>query len=355
MGNNFIVPEGKGAIQFSFAPKVARSITVDVDTDIDFFTDFTFTFTPNTTGTLTTVAHKEKSYFDDPIVLDPGTYNLTVMAYIDKDLGIHGGNDDGTPIYVEAAGTKVPIVVVAKAGHIATETVILNPIVDSTKTGTFEYTIDNSLIEDTDITTATITITPVGAGSVTGPTDIKPLFAGAGGSGTPVILNSGYYYVDFAITPKSGEEIVTFRYILHVYQNLTSSFTFTISTTYFNAYFKSSSMELIVDDLKPELSAKIDTDPAVPKADGGLITVTRGEVLTLTVTNGGAGDNNYSSYEWYCLDTTSLSNDDFLVLDTADPPFDKDTSSARDYQVTVVGVTSDGKPHSSSITVTVEP
>jgi hypothetical protein len=361
-GSDFILPEGKGAIQFSFAPKVARSITVDVGTNIDFFTDFTFTFTPAVVGvgTLKTVAHEEKSYFDDnPIVLDPGTYNLTVIAYIDKNLTIHGGDGLGPVDYVEAAGTKAAIEVVAKAGHIDTQTVILNPLVDSTKTGTFEYTIDNSLIEDADITTATIAITPIGTGTTIVPKDIKALFE----PDVPAAVNhtdsetliSGYYYVDFEIKPKSNAETVTFRYILHVYQNMTSSFTFTIGVSYFNAYFKSSSMTLEPGDLKPELDAEIDSVAAGSLADGGSITVIRGEVLTLTVTNGGTSDNDYQSYQWYCLDTTSLGATDVLELDTNDPPFDKDTSSARDYLVTVIGVTSDGKPHSSSIKVTVEP
>jgi hypothetical protein len=86
---------------------------------------------------------------------------------------------------------------------------------------------------------------------------------------------------------------------------------------------------------------------AVSIAEGGTVTVTQGDDVTIAVTN----TTDYTSYEWYSGNTTSL-------VATASYTVETDTgdkfNEKRTYLLTIVGVASDGKKYYTFINIEVQ-
>jgi len=339
IGNDeFTPPPGMGAVKLSFDEKIARTILPD-DATLATFDEFEFIFTVTSGGTAKTVSNIALANLYDPITLDPGIYNLVVIAYIDVG---SPGSPSMQPAATNGTGTSVTI----QAGKVATETITLtvyDPVVG--KTGTFTYTLDNANITSADITTATMTLTSIGTGTNQGPIDIKSQFTGTPNSLT---VATGFYYVDFVLVV--GGDTVTFRHVVHIYQNMTSSYTFTIGLSYFNATFKLESGDIVFDinDLKPAIEYEIDSSGSqISYTEGATINFTRGEVIVFTVINASIFTAN--SYEWYYLNATSKSSTATCTINTTG-------LAAKDYFLTVVGLrTADSKKYATVVNFTVEP
>ena len=167
------------------------------------FTAYTLVFTPSSGGAATT-ENRTNSNLNTAVSLAAGTWSLTVTAKIGSD---------------EVANGTLPNISIT-AGQNTTGNLALKPIT-TTGTGTFTWNIGYPV----DVTVADMDIIPLGTGS----TEQESLLA-TGKSGTKN-LASGYYKVVFNLTNPSNS-IVWVEY-LHIYQNLTSDFTFEFTAGHF--------------------------------------------------------------------------------------------------------------------------
>jgi len=335
--DEFTPPAGKGAILLNFNKDISRTITPGTGSisDIDDFDEFQFTFTPvaPTPGT----AWSERvlaANLKAPIILDPGTYELTIIGYIDYD---PTGSHD---IQAEATNPE-PVPVEIKAGKIAHETVVLKLIIDGTDNGTFAYTLDKTHILPSDITSATMTLTRITGGGTVAPVDIKDEFDDL--EHTITTVATGIYYVEFVLTV--GGDTVTFTHVVHIYKGKKSSYTFSIGLNYFNAIYQFGNNEITFDDTDKSPEIQYSTDNGNTFTDvSGVISVTRGTVIIFKIKNTTGYTAN--SFEWYCLSnspltTTSNATTTCTINTTPDTyPTVNPYASARDYNLTVVGVVS---------------
>jgi len=329
-GDDFVIPDGKGAIKLSFNDTV-RTI-LPSGASINNFYSFDFAFTVVSGGTAKTVTGILLADINDAIVLDPGTYNLTVIANVNGDLATYGGSDLGTPIPVAAAtGSATGITI--SAGKITNTSIVLG-IYDPSgiATGKFTYTVSG--LVPADITTATMTITPIG-GVALAPIDIKSFFGGGVQTVTPD-LTVGIYYVDFYLVV--GDDTVNFRHVLQIYKNMTSNYTFTISMNYFNAVFKGGNITF--GDLASVVTYEI-THTSGPNTTGTVststINLTRGDIIVFTLED----DSDYDTYVWNCLSSTPVSSTATCTINTTgngdgSPSETNRFSVARDYILTLV-------------------
>ena len=345
--DDFILPPGKGGIRINFNKDIARTIIPD-GADVNIFDQFLFSFTP-TSGVITPInktVPKAKLY--DVIVLDTGTYDLSVIAYI-ADL-----SQVMQPAAVTDAAAGISVTI--SAGTTINKTIELKVYEpDGTKDGIFSYTLTlvAPLITFSPTDTATMVLTKIGETNATETKNIKTEF-----DGNPKKFNiaSGYYYLDFIL--KVNGDTVNFRHVVHIYQGMTSSYTFNISMNYFGAGFQLNNGNIIydpLDDHKPELEYIIvgDVGSATPVLDKGTIPFQRGHDLSLTVTNDLTEGYIADEYEWYCLSNESLGVSSIFVMRATNPsdPF----YYSRDYSLMVLGTTADGKKHASTIIITVAP
>jgi len=336
--DNFTLPPGKGAIRINFNKDIARSITIPSDADITIFDQFLFTFTPKSPGGIAINRTVSKANLYDLIILDAGTYDLIVIAYI----------KDSSNNMQPAAVNKTANEVIINPGTTIDDTITLEVYdPDGTIDGIFSYTLElgTPLITFSGNDTAIMTLTKIGESSAALTKNIIAEF-----DNTPKKVNvaSGYYYLDFTLKVKG--DTVNFRHVVHIYQGMTSSYKFTISMNYFGAGFQLEVGEIIFDppaDLKPALECDIDASASpTPVDDGDNVPLTKGHDLYITVVN--ASD--YDSFEWYCLSTESLEASDTFVMraTNSNDPF----YYARDYSIIVV-CTKDGIKYASTLIVSV--
>jgi len=312
--DNFTPPTGKGAVRLNFNENIARTILPE-EIDISDFDSFDFVFTA-TGGDATSYTESNilSGSVNNPITLDPGNYSLTVIAYL-------GSN--------AAAKNDPPEIITITAAKVTNATIQLKPYDQATGSGTFKYEVTSSIDVD-DIDSADMKLSPIFAGSTQ--SDVTILTAW-NTTGSTISLTAGDYYVDFVITVKTNET-VTFRHIVHIYQNMTSSYVFTINPDYFNAFFELTDLTYLPpEDLLPVLS----TDGgATGLAEGTPVTVMQGDTVTITVKNASL----FTSFEWYCLDDTSLGASDSFNVKTG---IGEDFHARKTYLLTVVGVTATKK------------
>jgi len=353
--DSFTIPEGKGAVQLSFDNVIGRTILPGDVTAVSDFDTFNFAFTATGGGTSYTKSNIPYANLNDPIVLDPGTYTLTVIAYYDDNSSKHGG-DGLTPNSVAMAKNDPAVSVTITAAETTTATIVLKPYDQATGTGngTFQYKITSD-ITTAKLTSAYMKFTQISNGAAQSDIDLKATAWNVATAQT-LPLKAGDYFVDFLITVPTGE-VINFRHIVHIYQNMTSSYDFTINRDYFNAVFKlvSGNITLEIPENNPEVEYSINGDPAVTYTSGATISLTRGDEIEFTVTN--AGD--YTSFEWYCIDTSDIGSGSTCTIDTTatTPPATANPySTAKDYYLTVVGeLTADSKKYATIIVFSVTP
>jgi len=342
--DNFTPPAGKGAVRLSFNKNIVRTILPD-DADVDIFNEFEFQFTPTSSlgGSPTGSSVSKilaKGNETDPIILDPGFYDLIVVAKIKVNNIMEPAAENETAVSVEI-----------KAGKITNEAIVLKAHDPATgKTGTFSYTLTGLVASDfATADTATITLTPIGSlGSNIGPLPVKSQFNGSTQS-IPSI-DTGFYYVDFTL--KVATDIVTFRHVVHIYPNMISHYDFTVSLNYFNAVFKLEDGDITFTPITDKdivihydiNDTHADANPSptpFDEYDGTPIVLHRGDKIVFTVNNSALFTAN--SFEWYCLSDTPLpttNNTINCTINTAAAapsasynPF----STAKYYTLSVVG------------------
>ena len=350
--DEFTPPAGKGAVMLSFNKDVSRKTIMPGPgsiSSIDDFDEFQITFTPaapTATGTLWD-ERVDKANLHDAIILDPGTYTLTIVGYIDYDqlLSI----PTNTPDLRAEAQTSEPVSVTIAAGTIAHKTVVLRLIMNGTDEGTFRYTLDDDLITPADITSATMTLTPIKNGDTVAPISIKSEFDN---TPRPIMLKTGIYDIKFELTV--GGDTVTFTHVVHIYKDMISDYTFKIGLNYFNAVFQFGSNEITFNDSDMCPVIEYSTDgtnfTAVPILSPIASPFSRNTVITFRVNP--TTDYTANSFEWYCLDNTALTNTSYppyctissntttCTIDTTRPayPTNNPFSAARFYNLTVVGL-----------------
>ncbi|WP_461246176.1 hypothetical protein [Treponema sp. R6D11] len=267
----------------------------------------------------------------NPIILDPGVYDLTVVGYI----------SDGGGGTVAVASNVLPVTVAIDAGKIAHKAIELRLLTDGSDDGTFTYTLDNTNITTADITTANMTITPISAnGTGVQTISIKSQF----GSGDTITLKNGIYSIEFTL--QVGGDTVTFMHIVHIYIGLDSSYIFSIGLNYFNAIYQSGSGDITfsASDKNPTIEYCINPDPNpsnntyISYTEGTIISLNRGDKIEFTITN--SSIYTAGSFAWYCLSSTSRTSNATYTINTtlATYPAVNEFSSARDYNLTVTGV-----------------
>jgi len=197
------IPARKGSFSLAVS-SVGRTIQPNTPVLAD-FAAYTLAFTPTDGGTAESV-DRTNANLSGPIILDVGTYNLTVSAF--KDNG---------RTQLMARGTASDIVI-TNGPTSTTRTVTLEALL-SGNTGTFRW----NITLETGIS-ATMKITPASAGGTAEQT--VPL------SPSAATLISGQYTITFTLS-KAGEEPVEWHELLYVYQNLESVFTHTFTGDYF--------------------------------------------------------------------------------------------------------------------------
>jgi len=213
------------------------------------------------------------SKLSDPVLLEQGTWDLTVKAFSDAA---------GTQMAAQAQKTGIVI----DDGQITTSNVTLKPFSPGVGKGTFSWTINYP--SGVSMASMIIAKTPSGTGD-------KYYFEG----GTPqkdktgsIELDTGYYYVTFTLTMNS--KTLERKEVLHIYQNLKSSYTYTFTES--NFFAKMTGIE--VDSASQTIFAK-------------------GEPLDILI------------YAVYSDGTTSL-----ISMDAVTSNYDKDTEGTQSLTIT---------------------
>jgi len=205
-----VIPSGQGLLSLLLGGQSSRTILPQVPV----FQVYDLAFTSDK-GNVT--VSRCINTFSDPIYLLTGTYNLLVTAYVDAEKK-------------EPAAWGKEYNIRIDDGKEVTHTITLIPFSpDGEESGTFRWNIS---FPD-EVTNARMNIRPL---SENGAVEKEFYFEGAGGE-TPrngfVSLESGFYSVLFTfINP--GFQTLEWLEILHVYQNLVSSYTQDFGLELFN-------------------------------------------------------------------------------------------------------------------------
>jgi hypothetical protein len=196
----FMAEPGTGLLFLTIdRPETARTILPPTPQSKDFAL-FELKFYDTTTSVYT---NEDRSYADlsDPVTLTAGTYNLEVTAYMDV-------GKTKTAAQGSVSGIEIP------DGGSTAKTLTLTAINDNGE-GTFIWEIEYPAVSF-----ASMIITPLDA--VGTPTQTIGGLAPFGKNDS-LILNSGEYRVDFFLRDAKGQT-AELKEILHVYQNLESTF-----------------------------------------------------------------------------------------------------------------------------------
>ncbi|MDR0302596.1 MAG: bacterial Ig-like domain-containing protein, partial [Treponema sp.] len=229
--SGYTPPAGMGAVRLKFSEHIERATILPDDATILSFVEFEFTFTPNSGGVFKE-EQRTSATREDPIILAPGTYDLAVIAYLPPESSAPPG-DPNRAAAVWSSPTPVPVTV----GINSPISITLKPYdsVVATENGTFAWEIDNQInIPITSFTVAKMTVKnlfgiPIPSATASwNPVTFNladPTWSGAGS------IPSGFYYVDIEL--EIDGTMKYFRHVLHIYQNMTSTFTETFDGSFF--------------------------------------------------------------------------------------------------------------------------
>ena len=203
------IPYGMGSFTFLIQGLSSRTILPEIPV----FQAFELVFT----GPRNVTVRRDISNLSSPVHLVPGTYNLTITAFMDLERQIPTARAEVQDLRIEA-------------GRGITHTISLRPLSpDGTGLGTFRWDIS---IPD-GITDARMVIIPL-IGDNTDELEFR--FFGAGGDiplSYSVTLATGFYSVLFTFV-KPGYQTLEWLEILHVYQGLVSFYAQEFTTEFFN-------------------------------------------------------------------------------------------------------------------------
>jgi hypothetical protein len=342
-------PAGMGAIQLTFNKAIQRTLLPD-GVDFDDLQAFTLNITPDPNDAWVAPLEVQRvgsgSISFGPINMDPDTYTLDVIGYLDADMN--------QPV---AAVSKSGIVI--NSGDVETIELTLKALdpatTDGVGQGKFKWSIDAAALAVApafDVTAGTISFTPIGTGGAASvdlfdPDPSDPKWTGE------IDLTAGYYYVDFALTVDVGTNppvAVTFRRILHIYRNMETECEYILTKDLFFRVVSTTSatMTFTITDIDPITDLKpILHDGTSPIAEKGTVSLTGTGSVTIEVTNNPP----YTSVEWYSGSTTTLTpaTATTLLVTAGTAPF-----TVGLHQLTVVGIRS-GIPYETIIYIDVEP
>jgi hypothetical protein len=150
----------------------------------------------------------------DPVLLEKGTWDLIVSAFIDAA---------GKQMTAQVKNTGIII----NDGQITTGNVTLEPVTIGSGQGTFSW--DISFPPEVSLAVMNIARTPDGTGADYCFKGVAPLIE----QKDSITLDTGYYIVTFYMT--LGVKTLERKEILHIYQNLESSYTNTFTASNFFA------------------------------------------------------------------------------------------------------------------------
>ncbi|GBU28874.1 hypothetical protein R84B8_02436 [Treponema sp. R8-4-B8] len=256
---------GKGSFQLSINGLQAGRTILPATAQSD-FNAYTLDFY-DTEGNLIVSETRTNSNLGDPVFLDPGTYKLSVTAYMDAE-----------KTKPAACGELAGISITLNASF--SGSVTLTAIISEGQ-GDFKWNINYP----SGVTIARMTVTPFENGS--GTPEQTLFFIG----GTPVgnkngslTLNSGYYRVTLYLFNNNNMRSVERREILHIYKNMDSSFTYTFTDDHFTYLIVTSGSDSGAGTLRNAISA----------APANSTIIIDPEVKTIALGNGLSIDKNIS-------------------------------------------------------------
>jgi hypothetical protein len=344
---SYTPPAGKGAVKLNFNKDVARTVMPDGITSASFYS-FDIDFLRDDGGTGIPYPNQGVLQANKglPINLDPGNYDLTVLAYLNSG--------DTTPAAAFTTGTGYSITITA--GSSINYSITLKAIDDETfinaGQGTFKWVIDISSFAASTVT-GTIDIEQLGGANYT-----DTLTLGTDGRfNSSELLNAGYYKVYFKFNFDSEE--ITFLQIVHIYSSMTSTFNYKLEKNYFKLVSTTiTPTSWTYEDWGTDIDIEGDNFGTI--ADDDEIKLGLGEKEEILINNA-----DEFTLEWYCTFkgtditgdlvtanaiTTTVETDDTLIIERGSIPFD----NAGVYFITIIGTDADDIPTSISFRVVIE-
>jgi len=204
------IPDGKGS--FSLTLSEGRTVLPETPS-LSAFAVYNLAFTPVSGGSAVTVDRTNANLSTQQILLEPGTYNLTVNAY----------NDIGKS-QLMARGSSYGIVITA--GQNTAKVVTLEALLTG-GTGAFSW----NITVPSGVTNASMIIAPANVGG----TALQTVTLSVNNNTGSRTLNSGQYNLTINLESPSGR--VVWKELLYVYQNLSSNFTFEFTNAHFGGFY----------------------------------------------------------------------------------------------------------------------
>jgi hypothetical protein len=345
-------PAGMGAVQLNFSKTIHRATYLPPDKTLDDFEDVVISFTGPSIVTETIKQNDFATKLSEPIPLTPGTYTLLVVARFTED------DDDSIAAYY--ADTDIPIF----TSNITPIEITLRPFIQDNEgtigEGTFIWKITNDTGDDDAI--FKMVLTNIGDGthpSINGDDpDISSNLDNEAEDGET--LDAGFYYVDITVTANSYTRY--FRHILHIYTNMTSTFSYVFTAEHMT--LEDIEITLNITYEHPEAIVATWTVEAVTEEDndvvGGNGTVDTPYILSLsdidhpkgitfTITNTAPAFDSVSWFAFVAGVATELDTGSSFTVDGTVAPFNV---AGGPHQLTVEGLI-DGVPHSTEIYIAV--
>jgi hypothetical protein len=328
-------PAGMGAVQLNFSKTIHRATYLPSDKTLDDFEDVVISFTGPTVTSKTVEQEDFATKLSEPMPLTPGTYTLLVVARF------IAGDDNSIAAYY--ADTDIEV----NASLTLPIEIILRPFIEDfegkTGKGTFIWAITDSTealsitinMEVTDISTGDPVEINGGNSDITSTLNNEP---------TGEALDAGFYYVD--ITVVADGKTRYFRHILHIYTNMTSTFSYEFLPDHI--VLQKIGFTASIDYQHPkEVVATWDVNPETEEGntiygtgavnDPYILSLTDDVYpagLTFTITN---DDPAFDSVRWSANKTVLGTESSFTVDDTV-APFNV---AGGPYQLTVTGFVDD--------------
>jgi hypothetical protein len=347
---NYTPPAGMGYVRLNFNNTVGRATTLPDVVLISFFKAFKLQFTPTATvagGAAKTVTVTDSAKLGEAIDLIPGSYDLTVIAYTDYDdqteiASNPAATGDATSELTIAIGVPESATVVLK---------LYDPSVGSGN-GKFAWNITNSI--NSAISAASMVVTEIGGSVVYTHPSLLTAFGSATITGSTNIP-AGYYFVDFSLTV--GGKPRDFRHILHIYQNMTSTFGYEFSDGSFDITTGKVSSGITYEEPTVVSPPALSSSGALTENQTFPISLAAasGTPVDIIVTNFAI----YDSIDWFVnfgmtalgagLSASDTVDYDTLTIDGATAPFD----TKGTYLLTVQGI-KDGIPYGTFIRLEID-
>jgi hypothetical protein len=332
--DSFKPPEGMGAVSLSFLRSSARTILPPQDEKHE---SYRIIFKPMSGRPNIIWVLSESDDHDDidvDMTLEAGKYQVEVIGY--KDIegtiplgrartgskgGISGEQFNENNQFEEDLGELSSVEIIA-GKHIILH-ITLKPIADDGK-GTFKWDLIN--VDNIPEFHGTLMVSDYPTGSnpvtrtITQDTNLEGTFD----------ISSGYKFVDLVLrTPGAEGERLMYKDIVHIYQNMTSSFDYTI----LNAIFFPSppGARIIMRYTHPGdlgLAFSVDYDDSITnnqknkgKSHANPITISRSANSLYPTDITIAVDGDFDEYSWYYGTTHFDSDNTPLTLSANDPRF----------------------------------